>query len=323
MTDPLRIISFQIDPSKFSETEAMALQKARQRKRLYFWTGLAIGGGMGYFFSRRTNSKMLKGFSIFFTSTFIGSITSNYSLIKSLQELSNEQKYPNIVATMRDMRNEIMRSKGVDPENPEGRRLPKHRPDFKNMPSSVPANARLPHTESGSSDGAKDSYGEYQNESRQEFGNPALNQDYNTMEFGNPALEKGAEQQYEFGNPALDKAKSEKPQIGNANVRQQHRQYSEQQPADTSKGVSWDDIRKNAYRNSGAQTMDSQDTYQQFQDAWNSQNQNHSNSEFMNDDSGYDSSTPNADDFPRSREDFEDDWKRSRGGSGSGVPSFS
>ncbi|KAJ1743526.1 hypothetical protein LPJ78_000853 [Coemansia sp. RSA 989] len=256
---------------------------------------------------------MLKGFSIFFTSTFIGSISSNYSLIRSLQELSNEQKYPNIVATMRDMRNEIMRAKGVDPENPEGRRLPQHRPDFKNMPSSVPANARLPHTESGASDGSKDPYGGYQNDRQQEFGNPALNKGHDMMEFGNPALDKGAEPQYEFGNPALDKVKREQPQFGSGDIQQQQHQ------ADSSKGVSWDDIRKKAYRNSGSQTMSSQENYRQFQDAWNSQDQSQSNSEFMSDDSPM----PSAEDFPRSREDFEDDWKRSGSSSGSGVPSFS
>ncbi|KAJ2455487.1 hypothetical protein EV183_000819 [Coemansia sp. RSA 2336] len=312
MTDPLRVISFQLDTSKFSEAEVVALQRARQRKRLSFWAGLAVGGAMGYFFSRRNKSNMLKGFSIFFTSTFIGSISSNYSLIRSLQELSNEQKYPGIVATMRDMRNEIMRANGVDPENPEGRRLPKHRPDFKNMPSSVPANARLPHAESGVSDGSENSYGGYQDDRQQEFGNPALNKSQD-MEFGNPALNRSAEPQYEFGNPGLDKADREKPQFGNGNAQQQ------QQQVDTSKGVSWDEIRKKAYRDNGTHTASSQDNYQQFQDAWNSQDQSQSSGEFMNDDSP----TPNAEDFPRSREDFEDDWKRSGSSSGSGVPSFS
>ncbi|KAJ2367722.1 hypothetical protein H4S01_001993 [Coemansia sp. RSA 2610] len=328
MPDPLRVISMQAHKARLSEHEQAALETARIRKRVYGVFGLAFGGGLGYFLTRRTKSRLMKGFAIFFNSTFFGSLSSNYALLTSIKELSNEQKYPNITASMRDISKEIMQASGYDPNNPESRRLPRHRPDFEHLPPSVPGSGnaqhrgpKSPYDDFGTSDGG---------DQQHEFGNPALENAQEQYEFGNPALKQSKEQQHEFGNPALEKFQDQPQAVAGNEGTAQDRQYGQQQqqiaPA---KSNTWDDIRKGANRNDNAwdrlrkQSGQQQDnTAQQFGDVWGSLGQNGG---FEGSDSsgsggfGSDTPSPSTSDFPRSREDFQDDWRRSGSSGSSGA----
>ncbi|KAJ2725274.1 hypothetical protein GGI07_001407 [Coemansia sp. Benny D115] len=138
MPHPFELITKQSQKSQLTEQEQAAIQSARTRFRLSTAVGGVLGAGLGYYLSRR-KTMPVRAMMMFFNGAFFSSVTSGYSAISSMKEFSNAQKYPHIVAAMQDIRNEILRSKGVDPEHPElGRRgtVP-HKPNFEGLPPST------------------------------------------------------------------------------------------------------------------------------------------------------------------------------------------
>ncbi|KAJ2828893.1 hypothetical protein IWW50_001147 [Coemansia erecta] len=343
MPNPLEIISMQAHKLQLSDEENAALRQVQSRETRFMVLGFGAGACLGYVMSRRTNKKLVKGLSIFFTSTFTSSLATNYATLSGIRQLADEEKYPRITASLRDISKEFMRSRGIDPDHPERGRMPMHRPDFKHLPPSVPATRGAQQSGPEAAHGGLGALGGEGREDRQhEFGNPALDRSQEQYGFGNPALGQAAEQQQEFGNPALGQTRDQQHEFGNPALKQtSEQQYEFGNPAlSRAQGgqaetgstestprqsapnnyTSWDTIRKGAggsdnawdrLRRQGGQQEQKQ-YGQPSSDVWGNQGQDSSDGGFSGESSGF-----GADSFPRSREDFQDDWKRESGGSSS------
>ncbi|KAI7834811.1 hypothetical protein BX661DRAFT_175564 [Kickxella alabastrina] len=296
MPHPFTVITEQSLKSQLSEQERQALQSARTRFRIYSILGGLGGSALGFYLSRRNKSLAMRGLMIFFNGAFFSSITSGYSSITSLRELSDPTKYPHITAAMKDVRNEILRSRGVDPEHPELGRVGvvPHKPDFKHLPPSTVNDQE----ERAAGFGFGDSRNVAQNSQHHEFGNPGMH------DFGISVDSVDNDRQLS----TWDKIRREKGQ-----------------PEDT-----WQKIRRQNPQQQNQQ-QPQENAARQLEDAWNQLNQNprtggvYGNNVFSSsDDASYAPGAPalNSEDFPRSREDFENQHGASgdRYGSGGAFP---
>ncbi|KAJ1814896.1 hypothetical protein LPJ56_000089 [Coemansia sp. RSA 2599] len=288
MPHPFTTISNQSLKSNLSEHERQALESARARFRVYGIIGGVAGAGLGYYLSRRNKSMAMRGLMIFFNGAFLSSVSSGYASVTSLRQLSDPQRYPHINAAMKDIRNEILRSRGVDPAHPERGRMGTvpHKPDFEHLPPSTVGDERA--SEAGG-DGA------FYNELGSQSDGIGSRYQQRSREFGNPALQG----QGGAGGDGLES---------------------------NGQTTAWDQIRKsndeprNAWDRVRSQSMKQQpaeNAARQLEDAWGGLGQDSS----ADDNGGYgrgvysgsddSSSSPfgssalSSEDFPRSREDFE------------------
>ncbi|KAJ2815324.1 hypothetical protein GGI24_006090, partial [Coemansia furcata] len=187
MPSPIDVVAYQSRKANLSEAEQQVLQRASSRQFRYKMLGGVIGCGAGYLFTRRSTSKPLKAFMILFNSALGYQVASSAASLASLREMSNEKKYPHIVAAMRDLKAEILRSNGIDPENPNAPRIgvPHRKVDIKNLPPPMTAEEKAMHANEGmvfdKGFGDSQSSDEYQ----YSFGNPGLQQ---AMETNSPSL---------------------------------------------------------------------------------------------------------------------------------------
>ncbi|KAI9504008.1 hypothetical protein BX070DRAFT_223250 [Coemansia spiralis] len=224
----------------------------------------------------------------------------------AMRELADSSKYPHIVAAMKDIRNEIQRSQGVDPSRPElGRRgtIP-HQPDFKHLPPSTTSKEReVAHVEGHSTYkglGSSDSMEERNEHSQREFGNPILQEKLEHEQFGNEQQFNSEQLGHEQKQPSY--------RVGDAGT-DSNSAWNTIRSANNSQLSAWDRVRKQ----SGQHSTKSQE--QQSYGSWTRPHQQeydgyHNGGGFAssNGDSGgsvFEGSALSSDDFPRSREDFE------------------
>ncbi|KAJ1966163.1 hypothetical protein GGI12_000254 [Dipsacomyces acuminosporus] len=278
MPNPFNIVAFQSQKGHLSEEEQQALARARFRLKLYSLVGGAAGAGLGYYLSRRNKSLPMRGFMIFFNSAFLFSVASSYASFTGLRDLSDPNKYPHIVAAMKDISQEILRSRGVDPAHPElGRAgtVP-HKPNFKSLPPSM--------TEEEKS---------------------AVKSDESMFYTG-------------FSSPPESDTQQQRQHAQESGVAQPSKPASAWDAIRTSDGRSenaWDRLRKQQQQQQQQQqprnVQASASPSQQLEDAWSKLNQSENDSLFSDRDSsstssrGFDGRFASSDDFPRSREDFE------------------
>ncbi|KAJ2806950.1 hypothetical protein H4R20_001486 [Coemansia guatemalensis] len=331
MPEPLDIVAKQALKTGLPDNERIALERVRGAQRAWRFIGFGAGGLLGFYLSRRNPSKFVRGAMIVVNCLFMSSIADGVASYRGLVKLNDESKYPHIAAAFNDIRQEIARSRGFDPNHPERGRtgtVP-HRPDFAHLPPSKTAAERENrHSEFGS---AYDDFGspDYQQQEDQQyqFGNPnlRLGQEAPDQQFGNPNLPLGQQQQQQqFGNPGL----GQQQEFGNPSLGQQQQQQQQQtQPqrgtpsaaiASGGQQSAWDAVR----RGNGSQTnswdrLRNQPTQQgsastgQFKSVWGDSSQG----------DGFSSSnglSMASEDFPRAREDFE-----SSSNSNDGKPSGS
>ncbi|KAJ2473881.1 hypothetical protein IWW56_005921 [Coemansia sp. RSA 2131] len=315
MPSPLNIISEKAHKLQLSEAEKAALVEVKNRERRFLVIGAGAGGCLGFLVSRGTKSKVLKGVSMFFTSSFIGAIATNYATLSGIKALSNRQKYPQIAASLQEISEEFMRAHGIDPANPQLGRVGPRRTDVKHLPPASRGNTQQPAPEAKYDDfGSSDS--EHHTGQQNEFGNPALSQAREQQhEFGNPALGQPNEQQLEFGNPALGQAREQQLEFGNPALDKTNdfmhdegsnaRTLQQATPGNTS---SWNNVRRNAGTNENAWDR-LRNQGGQNGNVWGSQGFGESG--FSNEDSGFGTAS-----FPGPRDDSQDDWKKESGSSG-------
>ncbi|KAJ2039379.1 hypothetical protein GGI01_003279 [Coemansia sp. RSA 376] len=289
MPSPLDIVAYHARKSNLSEAEQQVLQRGSARQFRYKILGGIVGCGAGYLFTRRSTSKPLKAFMVLFNGALGYNVSLSAASLMSLREMSNEKKYPHIVAAMRDLKNEILRSSGIDPEHPDAPRTgrPHHRIDVKAMPPPMTAEEKAMRAHEGM-----------------------------LLDKGFGDNQVHDENQYSFGNPGLQQA-------------MESNQPSSPKPADSADAPSsWDSVRKNngpfenawnkvrrqgpsqQQQHQGQQQAQKQESEgDQFANAWDKLGQQDSGSSdgsFSGD--GWASGAPalSSDEFPRSREDFEE-----------------
>ncbi|KAJ2330723.1 hypothetical protein GGI00_003573, partial [Coemansia sp. RSA 2681] len=184
MPSPLDIVAYQSRKARLSEVEQQALQRASARQFRYKIVGGALGCGAGYLFTRRTTSKPLKLFMMLFNGALAYNVGMSVASLMSLREMSNEQKYPHIVAAMRDLKTEILRSSGFDPNNPDAphprTRTAQRKINVKDLPPPMTEEEKAMRANEGVLFGkeAGDSSDHVQDDSMSQysFGNPGLQQ---------------------------------------------------------------------------------------------------------------------------------------------------
>ncbi|KAJ2500555.1 hypothetical protein GGH96_002598 [Coemansia sp. RSA 1972] len=306
MPSPLNIISERAHKLQLSEAEKAALVEVKNRERRFLVIGAGVGGCLGFLVSRGTKSKILKGVSMFFTSSFIGAIATNYATLSGIKALSNRQKYPQIAASLQEISEEFMRSHGIDPANPQLGRVGPRRGDFKQSPQAAKGSAQSVH------EAKYDDFGSSNSElHKNEFGNPALSQATEQQhEFGNPALGQPNEQKLEFGNPALGQPNGQQLEFGNPALDKTHDFMHDEggnaRAPLASGNNSWSNVRRSAGTSENA--WDKLRSQGHNANVWGSQSVGESG--FSTENSGFGNS------FPASRDDSQDDWKRESGSSG-------
>ncbi|KAJ2707659.1 hypothetical protein FB645_000636 [Coemansia sp. IMI 203386] len=298
MPHPFNIISNQSLKSNLSEQERQALESARIRFRMYSFIGGAAGAGLGYYLSRRNKSIMMRGLMVLFNGAFLSSVFSGYASVTSLRQLSDPQRYPHINAAMNDIRKEILRSRGVDPAHPERGRagtVP-HKPDFDHLPPSTVGNEQA--GAAGSEGAFYSGFGSQNDEVSSRY-----QQQQQGREFGNPALQANdrTDSNELDGNsqlPAWDQIRKSNNEPRNA----------------------WDRVRSQSIGQQQQQRA-SGNAARQLEDAWGSLEQDNNGGSGRsaypgNDDSSsspFGNSALSSEDFPRSREDFEQGSQNSSG----------
>ncbi|KAJ2783910.1 hypothetical protein GGI15_002429 [Coemansia interrupta] len=279
MPHPFTVLNNQSLKSHLNDQERQALDRARTRFRIFSYVGGVAGAGLGYYLTRRNKSLAMRGLMIFFNGAFLSSVCSGYSSISSMRELSDPQRYPHINAAMRDIRDEILRSRGVDPQHPElGRSgtVP-HKPDFKHLPPSTvgneePAGANEFYTDTGLQNGEA-----YAQDVQQGFGNPGLQGIARDGNIGGRGMNGGNQ---DSAWDAIRKANSDPKNA-------------------------WDRVRA---QNARQQAQPHDNTARQYEDAWNQIGHSNAGDGFgssIGNDDRLSGSMLSSDDFPRSREDFE------------------
>ncbi|KAJ1942723.1 hypothetical protein FBU59_003116 [Linderina macrospora] len=282
MPSPLEVIVRQSEKARLSESEQQALAKAQTRQRLLSIAGGAIGVGIGYFLSKRNKSIGMRGFMILFNGSFLYGLGNTYASVTNLKELSDEHRYPHIAAAMKDITREILRSRGVDPDHPElGQTRPaQHTIDLRSLPPSMTPEERA-QTQSDDSLYHK-------------FDNAPQNEDTEQPTYD----VSGAIAASNNNQSAWDSIRKANSHPDNA----------------------WERLRRQQSINSSSQQQQnsgSENTALEFTDAWDKLNDNRSHT-YRDDDGSSSSESYNfggsalsSDDFPRSREDFEEASRRS------------
>ncbi|KAJ2881715.1 hypothetical protein IWW38_005757 [Coemansia aciculifera] len=214
--------------------------------------------------------------------------------LAGLREMANEQKYPHIVAAMRDLKQEILRSSGVDPNNPNAPpgivTGPRH-VNIKDLPPPMTKEEKAAQASEG-----------------MVFGSGA---GYN----GDHAPDNSMEQ-YSFGNPGLQQTMEDSPPQSNAAA-----------PGADASAPAWESVRKanstpdNAWskiRKQGSSQKQQQQQQKpgseggQLANAWDrlggGQQSSSDEGSFASGDASWAPRAPalSSDEFPRSREDFEE-----------------
>ncbi|KAJ1848407.1 hypothetical protein LPJ73_003987 [Coemansia sp. RSA 2703] len=279
MPHPFTVLTNQSLKSHLNDQERQALDRARSRFRTFSFFGGVAGAGLGYYLSRRNKSLVMRGMMILFNGAFLSSVFSGYSSVTSMRELSDPQRYPNINAAMRDIRDEILRSRGVDPQHPERGRsgtVP-HRPDFDHLPPSTAGNE--------GSTVPNEFYTDNGLQNNENFGRNAQ------QEFGNPGLRGVANDSNSYGRDMSG---------GNQDTAWDAIRKANSEPKNA-----WDRVRA---QNARQQPQSNDNTARQYEDAWSQLGQNNPTDGFgssIGDDDRLSGSMLSSDDFPRSREDFE------------------
>ncbi|KAJ2743867.1 hypothetical protein GGI20_003408 [Coemansia sp. BCRC 34301] len=208
MPNPLDIVVYQARKARLSEAEEQVIQRASARETRYKILGGVLGCSAGYLFTRRSPFKPLKIFTILFSGTLAYSASIAVASLVGLREMSNEKKYPHIVAAMRDLRLEILRSSGFDPSDPNappGMNTARRPINVKNLPPPMTEEDKAMHISGG-----------------MVFGSGA--------EYNGDHVQDDSMAQYSFGNPGLQQAMEDNPSA----------------PKDGTDGPisSWDSIRK-------------------------------------------------------------------------------
>ncbi|KAJ1818376.1 hypothetical protein IWW57_001424 [Coemansia sp. S610] len=290
MPTPLDVVAYQSRKGNLSEVEQQALKSAEARQFRYKIIGGALGCGAGYLFTRRSTSKPLKAFMLLFNGALGYNVSTSVASLTALREMSNEKKYPHIVAAMRDLRAEILRSSGVDPEHPEAPRrvMTPHKVDIRNLPPPMTAEEKAMHVNEGMVFDREIGDDQAHNEEQYSFGNPGLQQaiEVNPQSIS-PRTANSAEapSTWDSIRKASDSSESAWSKVRRQNTSQQQpRRGQQQDPKQSSEGDAlantWDRLNQ---QDSGEGSFTSES------DGWASR-----------------ASTLSSDEFPRSREDFEE-----------------
>ncbi|KAJ2494007.1 hypothetical protein IWW37_000085 [Coemansia sp. RSA 2050] len=225
---------------------------------------------------------------------FNGALGYNVSIsvasLSALREMSNEKKYPHIVAAMRDLKAEILRSSGVDPEHPDVPRrvVVPSKIDIINLPPPMTAEEKAMRANEGMVFDKGSGNDRTHNEDRYSFGNPGLQQAIEANpQSSSPRVANNAEtpSTWDSIRKANDTSESAWSKIRRQSAsQQQQRQGQQQDPKQGSEG----------------------DT---FANAWDRLGQQDSGEgSFASESDGWTSGAPalSSDEFPRSREDFEE-----------------
>ncbi|KAJ1643036.1 hypothetical protein LPJ64_005154 [Coemansia asiatica] len=305
MPHPFNVISNQSLKSNLSLHERQALESARTRFRLYGLIGGTAGAGLGYYLTRRNKSLAMRALMVFFNGAFLSSVFSGYASVTSLRQLSDPQRYPHINAAMQDIRNEILRSRGVDPAHPERSRagtIP-HKPDFEHLPPSTVGDERVGEAEGQDSAysgfaSQSDEIGSRYQQSGQEFGNPAL-QTYGSNG-SNELNNNGQLAAWDRIRKSSNEPASAWDRVRSQSIGQQQQQQQQQ----------------------GQRRQPAENTARQLDDAWGRLGQENDLGDSSSPSFG--NSALSSDDFPRSREDFEPQSQQSSSsGRYSGGTAFS
>ncbi|KAJ2065014.1 hypothetical protein GGI17_000615 [Coemansia sp. S146] len=290
MPNPIDIVAYHARKGNLSEVEQQALQRASARQFRYKIIGGIIGCGAGYLFTRRSTSKPLKAFMVLFNGALAYNVSISAASLMSLRDMSDEKKYPHIVAAMRDLKNEILRSTGIDPEHPDAPRTgrPHRKIDIKALPPPMTAEEKAMRAHEGMIFDKGFGDDQAHDENQYSFGNPGLRQ---TMETNQPSSPKTANN-------------ADAPSTWDS-VRKNNGPFEN----------AWNKIRRQGpaqqQQRQGQQQAQKQESEgDQFANAWDRLGQQDSggssDGSFSND--GWASGAPalSSDEFPRSREDFEE-----------------
>ncbi|KAJ1773658.1 hypothetical protein LPJ74_000574 [Coemansia sp. RSA 1843] len=301
MSTPLDVITQQAKKGNLTEQEVNVLEQARRQVLLNRVLGFASGIGMGFYLSRKTRSIWARGLMVMFSGLFVGSISTTYASYVTIRDISDKTKYPHIAAAISDISDEIYRSRGIDPRHPERSRPgAAHRvQNLKNLPPSMTPEEK-----------------EVAN-----AGGFAADEDASLSE---AALDQKEHQQMEFGNPSLQhrvEKSNDQPQyrVGDAGTNSESA-WDSIRATNGSQANAWDRVRKQNFpQQQQQQQRSANQTAQRFEDSWDKMYQNESNLYTSDSSSGFGSSSPlGSEDFPRSREDFERDSRKSNSKYGGG-----
>ncbi|KAJ1919929.1 hypothetical protein H4219_001710 [Mycoemilia scoparia] len=136
----LDIIANQVNRSNASEEERNAVAKAQRRVKLFGYTGFIAGSALGYYMVRKRGGPLIRLFMSAFNGGLFFNVGSVIATFRSLKQFDDKEKYPYIRQAILDVQSEMMKSRGVDPKNPNMPPvLPSRKPDFNSLPPSKPA----------------------------------------------------------------------------------------------------------------------------------------------------------------------------------------